>query len=78
MDPEELREEIRRVRRMTGRPFAVNIPVRSPRAEALVRVVVEEKVRVISTSAGDPFRFAKQLKQAGASSSTWFPPWRTR
>jgi len=65
MGSEELREEIREIRSLTERPFGINIPVRSPRAEALVQGVFEEGVKIVSTSAGDPFQFTKPLKQRG-------------
>ena len=65
MGSDELREEIREIRSLTERPFGINIPVRSPRAEALVQVVFEEGVKIVSTSAGDPFQFTKPLKQRG-------------
>jgi enoyl-[acyl-carrier protein] reductase II len=65
MGADELQEEIRQVRSLTDRPFGLNIPVRSPRAEALVQVVFEEAVKIVSTSAGDPFQFTEPLKQKG-------------
>ena len=65
MGADELKEEIRQVRSLTDRPFGLNIPVRSPRAEALVQVVFEEAVKIVSTSAGDPFQFTEPLKQKG-------------
>jgi enoyl-[acyl-carrier protein] reductase II len=65
MGAEELREEIREIRNLTEQPFGINIPVRSPRAEVLVQVVFEEGVKIVSTSAGDPFQFTKPLKQRG-------------
>jgi enoyl-[acyl-carrier protein] reductase II len=65
MGADELKEEIRQVRSLTDRPFGLNIPVRSPRAETLVQVVFEEAVKIVSTSAGDPFQFTEPLKQKG-------------
>lgn len=65
MKAEELREQIRKVRDLTDLPFGVNIPVRNPRAEALVQVMIQEKVKIVSTSAGDPFRFTRLLRQRG-------------
>jgi enoyl-[acyl-carrier protein] reductase II len=65
MGADELKEEIRQVRSLTDRPFGLNIPVRSPRAEALVQVVFEEAVKIVSTSAGDPLQFTEPLKQKG-------------
>ena len=63
MKPDELREEIGRVRAFTDCPFGVNIPVRSPRAQALAQVAVQESVNVVSTSAGSPFLYTHFLKE---------------
>ncbi len=63
MKPEELREEIGRVRAITDCPFGVNIPIRSPGAQALAQVTVEESVNVVSTSAGSPFLYTHLLKE---------------
>jgi enoyl-[acyl-carrier protein] reductase II len=65
MHPDELRDEIGQIRNSTDRPFGINIPVLSPRAEALIQVALEERVGVVSTSAGDPFRFTAHLRQKG-------------
>jgi enoyl-[acyl-carrier protein] reductase II len=65
MGSEELKGEIREIRSLTERPFGINIPVRSPRAGDLVRVAVEETVKIVTTSAGDPFQFTEPLKQKG-------------
>lgn len=65
MTSEELREEIRRVKEMTTRPFGVNIPIVKPDSESLVNVAIEEEVSVISTSAGNPKRFTQKIHDAG-------------
>jgi enoyl-[acyl-carrier protein] reductase II len=65
MKAEELREQIRMVRDLTDLPFGVNIPVRNAKAESLVQVVIQENVKIVATSAGDPFRFTSLLKQRG-------------
>jgi enoyl-[acyl-carrier protein] reductase II len=62
---EELRRQIRRVRKSTEKPFGVNIPVRSVRAAELVEVVGEEKIPAVTTSAGDPGRYTKDLQKRG-------------
>jgi enoyl-[acyl-carrier protein] reductase II len=73
MDPDELRAEIRALRRLTGQPFAVNIPLINVRpdgddgiVERLVRVVIEEYVPVVITSAGTPRTYTARLRDAGA------------
>jgi enoyl-[acyl-carrier protein] reductase II len=67
MRPEEFREEVRQIRSLTDRPFGVNIPVRSPRAETLIQGVIEESIKTVTTSAGDPFHFTPLLRQKGVT-----------
>jgi len=67
MRPEEFREEVRLIRSLTDRPFGVNIPVRSPRAETLIQGVIEESIKTVTTSAGDPFHFTPLLRQKGVT-----------
>ena len=65
MNGEQLREQIRICRARTDRPFGVNLMLMNPAAEELARVVVEERVRVVTTGAGSPNRFLPAWKQAG-------------
>jgi enoyl-[acyl-carrier protein] reductase II len=67
MGPEEFREEVRQIRSLSDRPFGVNIPVRSPLAETLVQGAIEETIKVVITSAGDPFQFTSLLRQKGVT-----------
>ena len=60
-----VREEIRRMRDLTDRPFGVNIAQNLVRDPAIVDFVVDNQVRFVTTSAGDPNRFTRQLKDAG-------------
>jgi enoyl-[acyl-carrier protein] reductase II len=62
---EYVREEIRKVKELTDRPFGVNIMLLSPYAEDIARLVVEEKVPVVTTGAGNPSAYMKQWKEAG-------------
>jgi len=62
---DELRNEIAQVRKLTDKPFGVNIPVRSARSPELVDVVLEEKVPAVTTSAGDPRRYGRELQRGG-------------
>ena len=66
MTGEEVREEIRRVRTLTSRPFGVNVMLLSPHAEEIMRVIQEEKVPVVTTGAGNPGKYVEQLKAAGS------------
>ncbi|HBT46334.1 MAG TPA: enoyl-[acyl-carrier-protein] reductase FabK [Peptococcaceae bacterium] len=63
--PEWLRGEIRKVKERTDRPFGVNLYYMSPYIEELVGVVVEEKVPVVTTGAGNPGKHLLRLKEAG-------------
>ncbi|MGV8105673.1 2-nitropropane dioxygenase-like enzyme [Mesotoga infera] len=65
LDSEELREEIIRTRRLTDKPFGVNIMLLSPQAGKLVEVVCEEKVPVVTTGAGNPGPFMERFKCHG-------------
>ena len=62
---EWVREEIRKCRTMTEKPFGVNIMLMSPYAEEVAQMVAEEKVAVVTTGAGNPSRFVKMWKEAG-------------
>jgi enoyl-[acyl-carrier protein] reductase II len=60
-----IREEIRTMRTLTDRPFGVNIALAYVRDPGIVRFVVDQGVRFVTTSAGDPTRYAAELKAAG-------------
>ena len=60
-----VREEIRRMRDLTDRPFGVNIAQNLVRDDSIVDFVVDNGVRFVTTSAGDPNRFTTRLKDAG-------------
>jgi len=68
MGPKALRAEIRKTRELTNKPFGVNILLAMEhRAQASLEVALEEGVRIFATTAGNPERFAKILKDAGAT-----------
>ena len=60
-----IREEIRRMRELTDKPFGVNIAQAFVRDPAIVDFVVEQGVRFVTTSAGSPTRYTAPLKEAG-------------
>jgi enoyl-[acyl-carrier protein] reductase II len=62
---EAVREEIRKMRDLTDKPFGVNIAQAFVRDPAIVEFVVDQGVRFVTTSAGDPTRYTAQLKEAG-------------
>jgi enoyl-[acyl-carrier protein] reductase II len=62
---EYVKEEIRKTRELTDKPFGVNIMLLSPHAGDIARLVVEERVPVVTTGAGNPAPFMKEWKAAG-------------
>ena len=56
MYPDVLREHIRKCRAATDKPFGVNIPLMYPQIEEIMNIVVEEGVKIVFTSAGNPKR----------------------
>ncbi len=60
-----LREQIKIARSLTDKPFGVNIMLMSPHVEEVAKIVVEEKVSVVTTGAGIPTRFIPMWKEAG-------------
>ena len=66
MTPDSLRENIRRCRELTDRPFGVNVMLMHPRVEEMVRVVAEERVMVVTTGAGHPGAYIPVWKEYGA------------
>lgn len=65
MHPETLREHIRKCRAATELPFGVNIPLMYPQIEEIMNIVVEEGVKVVFTSAGNPKTWTGWLKERG-------------
>lgn len=65
MYPQVLREHVRKCKEATSRPFAVNIPMLYPAVEEHIATVIEEKVPIVFTSAGNPGTWTSKLKQAG-------------
>ncbi len=64
-DAEWVRAEIRKCRTLTDKPFGVNIMLMSPHAPMIAKVVIEEKVPVVTTGAGNPGIYMEAWKQAG-------------
>lgn len=60
-----LRDQIRKTKEMTDKPFGVNIMLMSPNAEELAKLVIEENVPVVTTGAGNPGKFMEAWKAAG-------------
>ena len=65
MNADTLRQNIRRCRELTDKPFGVNIMLMHPQADEFAQIVVEEKVAVVTTGAGNPGKYVPMWKAAG-------------
>ena len=65
MYPEVLREHIQKCKKATDKPFGINIPMLYPNIEEIMNIVVEEGVKIIFTSAGNPKTWTSFLKSKG-------------
>ena len=65
MDADTLRENIRRCRALTDKPFGVNIMLMHPQADEFAKIVVEEGVKLVTTGAGNPGKYMAAWKEAG-------------
>lgn len=65
MYPSVLREHIQQCKTATDKPFGVNIPLMYPQVEELLKIIVEEKVSIVFTSAGNPKTYTGLLKEKG-------------
>ena len=66
MPPDALRKEIRRAKELTTKVFGVNVMLMSPFVKEVMQVVVDEKVQVVTTGAGNPGEYIPALKGIGA------------
>lgn len=62
--PEVVREQIRKTKELTDKPFGVNVMLLNPNAPEVAKVVVEEGVKIVTTGAGNPGKFMEMWKQA--------------
>lgn len=62
---DQLRTEIRKAKELTNRPFGVNIMLLSPFVNEVAQIVIEEKVKFVTTGAGNPWEFMKAWNDAG-------------
>ena len=60
-----VREQVREAKKLTDKPFGVNIMLMSPYADDVAKVIVEEGVKVVTTGAGSPEKYMKMWKEAG-------------
>ena len=65
MYPDILREHIRKCKAATSKPFAVNVPLLYPNITEIMQIIVEEGVKIVFTSAGNPKTWTAELKSIG-------------
>ncbi len=65
MYPEVLREHIQKCNKATDKPFGVNVPMLYPNIEEIINIIVEEDVKIVFTSAGNPKTWTSFLKEKG-------------
>ena len=66
MNPDSLRENIRRCRELTDKPFGVNLMLMHPQAKEMAQVIAQERVMVVTTGAGNPGEYIPIWKEYGA------------
>lgn len=62
---EYVRNQVRNIKKLTEKPFGVNVMLMSPYADEVMQVIIEERVPVITTGAGNPGKYIKRLKEVG-------------
>jgi len=65
MHPDTLREHIRKCKVATNKPFGVNLPLIYPQMEEIVQIVIEEGVKIVFTSAGNPKKWTEHFQKHG-------------
>ncbi len=65
MNTEQLKKNIDECRRLTSNPFGVNIMLLTPQTEEMAQLIIDEKIPVVTTGAGNPARFIPAWKDAG-------------
>ncbi|MGZ5193494.1 MAG: NAD(P)H-dependent flavin oxidoreductase, partial [Kaistella sp.] len=65
MYPDILRENIRKCKAATDKPFGVNIPMLYPNLDEIIQIVLEEGVKIVFTSAGNPKTYTETLQKEG-------------
>ncbi|NTW05445.1 MAG: enoyl-[acyl-carrier-protein] reductase FabK [Peptococcaceae bacterium] len=60
-----VREQVRMAKRLTNKPFGVNVMLLSPYVDEVMEIILEEKVAVVTTGAGNPGKYVPSLQEAG-------------
>lgn len=63
--PDWLREQIKDAKKLTSKPFGVNVMLRSPYVDDVVAILLEEKIQVVTTGAGNPGKYVPDLQNVG-------------
>lgn len=64
-DGEWLKNEIRKIKTLTNKSFAVNVLLLSPYIDEIAQIVIDEKVKIVTTGAGSPKKYIKKWQEAG-------------
>ena len=65
MYPDVLKEHIQKCKKATSKPFGVNVPMLYPNIEEIIQILIEEKIEIVFTSAGNPKTWTSVLKENG-------------
>ncbi len=65
MYPDILRENIQKCKMATNKPFGVNVPMLYPNLEEIIQIILEEEVKIVFTSAGNPKTYTETLQKEG-------------
>lgn len=65
MDENQTREAIRKCKELTDKPFGVNVMLMNPHTDAIMQVIAQEKVALVTTGAGNPGPYVEMLKNSG-------------
>ena len=63
--PEVVREQIKEAKKLTDKPFGVNIMLMNPNSDEVAKIVIEEGIKVVTTGAGNPGKYMEAWKEAG-------------
>lgn len=67
MYPDVLRAHIKKCKSATQKPFGINIPLMYPNVEEIIEIIVQEEVKIVFTSAGNPATYTSKLKESGVT-----------
>ncbi len=65
MHPETLETHIKKCKAATNKPFGVNVPLLYPQTDELMKIIIEQEVKIVFTSAGNPKKYTAWLKEKG-------------